>query len=223
MLKDMHIHVRNSVLDYDKMKLYVERCIDEGLSEVVLLEHGNRMSPKRTAVLYNKEIIKKFKDNILRARQEFPNIKINYGIEIDFSYDYEFRKETLNLLNIGNFDYVIGAIHGMKFNDAGHYYDVIVDMLNIYSVDIIGHIILLRDGWQQYQDKLERIVLLCSQTNTMIEFNTSDRLRWNDEHIEYMLSLFKKYNVNYTTGSDAHSVEQIGYKIKQMHTRVKKR
>ena len=42
-------------------------------------------------------------------------IKVIKGIEIDYSHDLNFRKETFDILNYGNFEWIVGAIHSMKF------------------------------------------------------------------------------------------------------------
>lgn len=220
-MKDMHIHVRKGIEDVEILQQYVIKCINCNLTEVLLLDHGNRISPKHQAVLYNDDVIIKFKKNIDKVRREYPNIKINYGIEIDFSYDNDFRKETLNLIQIGNFDYVIGAIHSIQFTDGLDYFKAILNMIENYPIDIIGHI-KLRDDWEKYKVILEEIVSKSSQKKIMIEINTSDRSIWNLEQLQFMLDLFKKYNNEFTIGSDAHSIDEIGYKLEKTHKLLRK-
>lgn len=56
----------------------------------------------------------------------------------------------------------------------------------------------------------------------MFDINTSDRSRWNIQQLEYMLNLFKKYGTRYTVGSDAHSIDEIGYHIKEEYIKINK-
>ena len=52
----------------------------------------------------------------------------------------------------------------------------------------------------------------------MMEINTSDRSIWNIEQLNYMLDLFKKYDIKYTIGSDAHKVEELGVNYDLMYS-----
>lgn len=54
----------------------------------------------------------------------------------------------------------------------------------------------------------------------IIEINTSDRSRWDSETLEYMIIKMNENGINYTIGSDAHSVSEIGHMISETTKKV---
>ncbi len=60
-MEDMHIHVRDAVDDYSKLKLYIKHCIDLGLKKVLFVEHGPRISKNHLSRLDTTDKILKFK------------------------------------------------------------------------------------------------------------------------------------------------------------------
>ena len=62
----------------------------------------------------------------------------------------------------------------------------------------------------------------CEFNPFLIEINTSDRSRWDDKQLYYMLEMMKKNNVNYVYSSDAHKFEDIGYMIEEVKVKVEK-
>ena len=73
-----------------------------------------------------------------------------------------------------------------------------------------------------YDDLFKEILDICNKKNVLIEINTSDRSRWDDDQLYYMLEIMKKYNVNYVYSSDAHKFEEIGHMIKETEKMVKR-
>ena len=143
------------------------------------------------------------------------------GIEIDYSNDLTFRNETFNILNYGKFDWIVGAIHSMKFVDYGKYLEAIIDMLNNYDINAIAHI-KKTNQYNMYDNLFGEILDICNKKKILIEINTSDRSRWDDNQLCYMLKMMKKYNVNYIYSSDAHKLEDIGYMIENTEEKVQK-
>lgn len=219
-MEDMHIHVRNGVEDYEILKQYICACMDNGINKMLLLEHGPRISEKHKSRLDSVEKIRKLKQNIEMAKKEFPNAEIYCGIELDFSYDEEFKQRNLDLLK-ENFDYVIGAIHSMKFCNGRDYLNVIIDMLNSYPIDIVGHMLLKYD-WIECKDLIDTVLSIVKAKQVIIEINTSDRSRWDDEILKYMLTEMKKKDVKFTIASDAHYLNEIGHMIKETTQKVRK-
>ena len=82
-MEDMHIHLKKGVNDYTIMKNYINKCIELKLDKVIFLDHGNRISEKHTPVLNDEKVIQKYLNLIEKAKQEYPNIKIYSGIEVD--------------------------------------------------------------------------------------------------------------------------------------------
>ena len=220
-MEDMHIHLKKGVNDIDIMRKYAKKCIEIGLKKVVFLDHGNRESKKHTPVLNKKEVIKKYFENIEIIRKEYPDIEIKTGLESDFSYDEEFAKKELDIINNYNFDVVIGSVHGMGKAEYKDYLKANKDMIQNYSCNVIGHL-KLRKEYEEYKNEIEEIVKLASERNIKFDLNTSDRSRWNIQQLEFMLGLFDKYKVDYCLGSDAHCIEEIGYGIEEMYIKIEK-
>lgn len=217
-MEDMHIHVRNAIDDYSKLKLYVERCLELGLSKVLFVDHGPRLSKHHFAKLDTPEKILKFKDNVEKARKEYPDLQIFYGIELDFSYDKEFNDVNQKLIDVG-FDYVISAVHHYRFNNGRDYLKAVIQMIDTCRFDIIGHMLLKYD-WKDCLDLIDIVLEKVKERGIIIEISTSDRSRWGDDALEYMLEQMNEYGITYTISSDAHSVVEVGYMIKETTKKV---
>lgn len=220
-MMDMHIHIRKGLDDYNELQKYIDIGKKKNINIFLLLEHGERISPKHIGYLTNYQEVIKFNKAIEWCRKKNPKIKILKGIELDYSYDESFRKKMKYFLDKYNFDYVIGSIHSMKFKDDKEYFLSIIEMIKEYPITIIGHIIL-RENWKEYINLLKQIVELCSLHNIKIEINTSDRARWNNEQLKYMLTEMKKKNVFFTIGSDAHNCNEVGYLVNETNKKIKK-
>ena len=218
-MNDMHIHLKEGINDAEIFKKYVEKCLQKGFTSVVFLDHGNRISPKHKEVLADKETIDKFNKRIINFNKKQHDLKIIRGIEIDYSPNITFREKTNEILKIGNFEWIVGAIHSLKFDSLGGYLDAVIDMINNYDINVIAHL-KLDDSFKEYEDKLIEIIKLCHAKNIFIEINTSDRSRWNDSQLDYMLDLMNKYDVEYVLGSDAHQEDDIGYYFDEVKQKI---
>ena len=219
----MHIHLKEAIYNQELFDMYVRKCIDCGIKKAVFLDHGNRISDKHKPILSTKEAIDQLDKKIFEFRSSnlASKIKILKGIEIDYSNDLTFRNETFNILNYGKFDWIVGAIHSMKFVDYGKYLETIIDMLNNYDINAIAHI-KKTNQYNMYDNLFGEILDICNKKKILIEINTSDRSRWDDNQLCYMLKMMKKYNVNYIYSSDAHKLEDIGYMIENTEEKVQK-
>ena len=207
-MMNMHIHIRDGIDNIEKFQKFVDNGKANGIDYFVFLEHGNRISPNHKGYLVSHDAIDKRKKSINLIKEKNKDVEIYNGIEIDYSFDTSFRNETNNILEYGKFDFVIGGVHGYKYDDRKTYFEYIIDMIINYDIDIVAHI-KLYDDWKEYEDYLEKIAIECSKKNVMIEINSSTRSIWNEEQLEYMLKLMKKYSINYTIGSDAHHLEEL--------------
>jgi len=220
-MEDMHIHLKEGINSQKIFDKYIEKCILMNLKRVVFLDHGNRISPKHSSLLSLKENIDKFNNKIDSFNQsEKSNIlQVIKGIEIDYSPNLYFREETKKILGYGNFEWIVGAIHSLKFNSLDEYLMTIIDMINNYNINVIAHL-KLDDSYKEYENLLIVILTLCVDKNISIEINTSDRSRWSDEQLFYMLELMNKHKVNYVFSSDAHRINEIGYMIEETKKKV---
>ena len=221
-MEDLHIHIRDGIDDLSQLQKFIDVGRKNNIDTFCFLEHGNRISPKHVGYLDNYDSIDKMKKSINFIRNNNKDIIIYSGIEIDYSTELEFRNKTLNLLEYGKFDIVIGSIHNFKFDDEEKYFDYIIDMINNYPINIIGHI-KLKENYKDYYNKIEEIIKMCHDKKIKIEINTSERSIWNEEQFNYMIDLLNKYNVSFTCGSDAHKNEDVGFNYKLLNRRLKKR
>lgn len=206
-IQDMHIHVRYALENPNEFDNIINYGISLGITEFVFLEHGFRISEKRKPILINDKIAKILIENVDRLNNIYPAIKVWSGIEIDYSENSDFRNKTIKYLNNTNFDVVIGAIHSMKLNSE-EYYKAIIDMIINYPINIIAHMKMYDD--YKEQELIQQIMYYCKAKNIKFEINTSDRSIWDEEQLNYMISLMQIYGVNYTIGSDAHCIEEVG-------------
>lgn len=207
MNSDFHIHIKNGVSNIEIIKEYLDKCLEKKLDKVLFLDHGNRISQKHKPVLYNKEIILDFFKNIDSVKDLYPGITIYKGIEVDYSIDKYFCDNEITLMKLG-FDYIIGSVHGYKNYSKDEYYKRNLDMLDIYPINILGHL-RLWDDYLNYSLVIEEIVKKCGQKGISIEISTSTRAMWSKKQYLFMNNLINKYNVTTTVGSDAHNVDEI--------------
>lgn len=207
MNSDFHIHLKNGVSNIEIIKEYLDKCLEKKIDKVLFLDHGNRISQNHKPVLYNKEIILDFFKNIDSVRDLYPGITIYKGIEVDYSIDKDFCDNEITLMKLG-FDYIIGSVHGYKNYSKDEYYKRNLDMLDIYPINILGHL-RLWDDYLDYSLVIEEIVKNCGQKGISIEISTSARAMWSKEQYLFMNNLINKYNVTTTVGSDAHNVDEI--------------
>ena len=220
-MEDMHIHLKKGVNNYEIMKEYIKKCIELGRTKVLFLDHGNRISLKHTPVLNDDKVIDEFLKLIKRLRQEFKTIEIYSGIEVDYSSDETFVNNELKLIN-KEFDYILGSVHGIKSLTEEEYYKSNINLIDTYPIDILCHLRLYED-YLNYSDLIEKIVKKCSEKNVKLEINTSERALWSFEQFLYMMNLLRKYDVKYTIGSDAHSIDEIGTNYDKLNNYFKNR
>ena len=94
-------------------------------------------------------------------------------------------------------------------------------MLNNYNINVIAHI-KKTNQYNMYDNLFRKILNICNKKSILIEINMSDRSRWDDDQLYYMLELMRKHNVNYVYSSDAHKYEDIGYMIEETKEKVEK-
>ena len=219
-MQDLHIHIRDCIGNPDKLQEFVDKGKNYNINEFCFLEHGNRISKKHHGFLDSYDSIDLMKETINNVINKNRSVKIYNGIEIDYSHDKKFRKRTLELLRYGNFDIVIGSIHSYRFENGIDYFNSILDMINNYPINIIGHIKLTED-WKEYKEILKRIINECSNKNIKIEINTSSRSIWNEEQFDFMIDTIFKHNASFTCGSDAHHIDEIGANYKVLKKKIK--
>ena len=221
-MEDLHFHIRDGINNKEELQKFINNGKNYGINKFCMLEHGNRISPKHFGYLDSFTSIDEMNKSIDEIREDNKDVEILSGIEIDYSPDLEFRKRTIELIEYGHFDLVIGAIHSFKFEDGKEYFNYVLDMIASYPIDVIAHI-KLRENWEEYKDLIENIIIEASIKNIKIEINSSDRSLWNEEQFEFMIDMILKHNASITCGSDSHHSNEMGTNYALVEKRLKKR
>jgi histidinol-phosphatase (PHP family) len=173
-------------------------------------------------------------------------IKIIKGIEIGIQPHV--KDETLEIVNKFPFDYVIASIHIVDKLDLHNgdfcknktqresylrYFEEVLYMVkDLDNFDVLGHIDLIRrygdyDNkvliYNDYKELLDEILLIIISKNKAIEINCSG-YKYNLNSTIPDFDLIKRYKElggkNLTLGSDAHSLEYIGFRFKELIKRI---
>lgn len=223
---DYHMH---SVLSdgkntYEEM---VQEAIAKGLDEIGFSDH---VCLKRVEWAIRIEDIPVMTTQILDLRLKYKDqIKIRYGIEVDYFPEYE--RELKNLIESIPVDYVIGSIHfiddwnfdtdqslyGKWTNDRLYekYFRLLQQAAQSGLFDIIGHIDIIKKFRvypESNQDQLfEDTIKIIKAHNLVVELNTGgmDRPCAEFTPSARLLELCFKHHVPVTLSSDAHRQVQI--------------
>ncbi|MGN0522495.1 MAG: PHP domain-containing protein [Eubacterium sp.] len=171
-----------------------------------------------------------YKSLVSEIRSKDYPLKVSFGIEVCYFEQHTDLIERLT--SDGFFDYILGSVHWIDnwtFNqrkyqwlgkDFNHIYKRYFEMENTLVesglFDIIAHpdLITCHSLYPDY-DLGETYQKLCENIkahNMKLEMNTSKGLGVNKQFFD----IAKKSKVEFSTGSDAHRVEDVGRKIKEV-------
>jgi histidinol-phosphatase (PHP family) len=223
---DYHTH---SVLSdgKDSYEEMVRVAIARGLDEIGFSDHVC-LKPVDWAI--NMVDIPVMTQQILNLKLKFKDdIKIRYGIEMDYFPGYEVElKEIIESIPL---DFVIGSVHfiedwnfdtdqslyGKWPNDQlyENYFDLIQKATESGIFDIIGHLDIIKKFRiypESNQDKLfEDTIKLIKRHNLVVELNTGgvDRPCAEFTPGPKLLEMCYRHSVPVTLSSDAHKASQI--------------
>ncbi len=236
MLPDYHWHTSRCGHAAGDMAEYVAQARKRGLKEVGFADHvpmywlpeGERDPDLAMA----EDELSCYVQEVLRLREENPDINICLGLEADFIPGWE--QPLKEILLSYPFDYVIGSVHyidGWGFDNPGLVYEYENRNINeIYEIyfdqfcwaarsgifDIIAHPDLIKKfGYRPDRLPLElyrSAALILAESGVCLEVNTAG-LRAPVGEIypaREFLSECRKKGIPVTTGSDAHKPEQVG-------------
>lgn len=161
--------------------------------------------------------------------RDYP-VKVSFGLEI--CYFEQHIDEIKQLTSDGFFDYILGSVHWIDnwtFNqrkyqwlgrDINEIYKRYFEMQNTLVesgvFDIIAHpdLITCHSLYPTYdlEDTYKSLCKNIKANNVMLEMNTSKSLGVNEQ----FFNIAKEVGVNFSTGSDAHRVEDVGRGIKDV-------
>ncbi len=231
MLVDYHIHLLGHdarAATYENIEEFVLQAEKMGIEKMGFSDHNR---------YYNKFDFAM----IEQVAEDYPEIEINKGIEMDFTPGGE--EEIADFLAEFEFDYIIGSLHYIddwmfdhpKYKDEykkweidklyQKYYSYVAQAAESGLFDIIGHLDLIKifnykpeaGGLKYAIPALETI----AENNIVIEVNTNGLNKPVGElyPTAEILKEAHKLGIKVTLGSDAHHYKRVGEdlaKVKQL-------
>uniref|UniRef100_UPI00404745F5 histidinol-phosphatase HisJ n=1 Tax=Aliarcobacter sp. TaxID=2321116 RepID=UPI00404745F5 len=213
---------------------YIKRAIELGINDYGFSDHAPmNYDPKYRMDISQKDMYEKW---ILDAKEKYKNeINILLAYEVDYLDGY-ILDEIVN----AKVDYLIGSVHFLKnksdmwgFDNPEfigvykskdidsiwqEYFDAIKSMAKTQLFDIVGHLDLIK-VFKFLPKKDVRILakdalLEIKKSNMVLEINPAGLRKPIGETYpsRQLLELAYEMDIKITFGSDAHSVEQVGFK-----------
>ncbi|GAB6138712.1 histidinol-phosphatase HisJ family protein [Halanaerobaculum tunisiense] len=222
MLVDYHTHLlghQDRTGRAEEIREFLEQAVANNLTELGFTDH-NRYYEE-----FDFELV-------TDVAQEFPELKVKRGIEMDYTPGQE--EEIADFLSQFELDYVIGSIHYLDdwmFDHPDYqeyYYNW--DLTELYKkyfsyvaqaaesglYQILGHLDLIKVfGYRPETDVLEivrPVLKTIAEQDLVIEVNTNGLNKPVEEIYPSRKILEAAYEVGVkvTLGSDAHSAERVG-------------
>ncbi len=171
-------------------------------------------------------------------------VKVKYGLEV--CYVPKHKEKIKDILSQYEFDFIVGAIHSidgilydMGFSkellwdkyDVNHiyqrYYELVFDLVQSQLFTQLAHpdTIKLFQIYPTYDltPTYKQLALLLKENNMKAENNVGCYYRYNHPDLglsDELLTIFKQYNVDIITTSDAHKPSDTGSFIKEATLRI---
>ena len=237
---DLHNHTTLCNHATGTMNEYIQKAIDLGIDVFGFSEHGPMEFDKKYR-LYIKD--KEFYENEVKSLQEEykDKIKILLAYEVDFMQNVKMLDEILN----AKVDYLIGSVHfldGWGFDNpefiGGYenkdidkiwedYFETIKQMAKSKLFDVVGHLDLIK-VFKFLPKKDIKVIALdaikeIKKSNMIVEVNAAGFRKPIGEPYpsKDILELVYELDIPITLSSDAHSVDQVGYKYEEVVDYVK--
>lgn len=235
---DLHNHTSLCNHANGTVEQYVQRAIELGIDQYGFSDHAPmNFDPKYRMDISQKALYEKW---VLDAKEKYKNqIKILLAYEVDYLEGY-ILDEIIN----SKVDYLIGSVHFLKNkNDMWgfdnpefigvyeskdidtiwlEYFDAIKSMAKTQLFDIVGHFDLIKvfkflpkkDIRILANDALKQI----KKSGMVLEINPAGLRKPIGETYpsKQLLELAYEMNIDITFGSDAHEIEQVGFKYDEV-------
>jgi histidinol-phosphatase (PHP family) len=217
---------------------YVQRAIKLGIDEYGFSDHAPmNYDPKYRMDISQRKI---YENWVLEAKEKYKDkIKILLAYEVDYINGY-LLDEILN----AKVDYLIGSVHFLnnkndmwgfdnpefigvyKSKDIDsiwiEYFDAIKSMAKTGLFDIVGHFDLIKVfkflPKKDIRTIAKEALLQIKKSNMILEINPAGLRKPINETYPSRILLEQAYElgINITFGSDAHSIEQVGFKYEDV-------
>jgi len=234
MIVDLHNHTTLCNHAEGSMQDYINKAIANGTKYFGFSDHAPMNFDKKYRMDFSQ--MQTYAQKIKALQEQYKDkITILYGYEVDFLDGY-MDDRVLK----ANVDHLIGSVHflnGWGFDNPefiGHYkskdidkiwkdyFDAIIQMVKSGNFDIVGHIDLIKvfnflpkfDVKSLVQNAIKEI----KKANIVVELNSAG-LRKPCKEIypsPAIMELLSEYDIPITFSSDAHKVEEVGFKSKEL-------
>jgi histidinol-phosphatase (PHP family) len=235
---DLHNHTILCNHASDTIDEYIERAISLGIDEYGFSDHAPmNYDPKYRMDITQKKLYEKW---VLDAKEKYKkDIKILLAYEVDYLDGY-ILDEVIN----SKVDYLIGSVHFLtnkndmwgfdnpefigvyKSKDIDtiwiEYFNAIKAMAKTQLFDVVGHLDLIK-VFKFLPKKDIRLIakdalLEIKKSNMVLEINPAGLRKPISESYpsKQILELAYEMQIDITFGSDAHSVDQIGFKYEEV-------
>ncbi|ADL13383.1 histidinol-phosphatase HisJ family protein [Acetohalobium arabaticum] len=222
MLVDYHVHpIAHDDGDHskDNLRKFVKQAKKKGIKEVGIADHNRYHNMFQL-------------DNIQVVNQEFNDVELKFGIEMDYTPGKE--EEIADFLTQFNFDFVIGSIHYLgdwmfdhpdyidEYNNRDidevyeRYFNYLSQAARSGLFDIIGHLDLIKVfDFHPQSDILEYVgpaLQAIAKEKLCIELNTNGLNKPVEEIYPSRKILEEAYKLEIpvTLSSDAHISKRVG-------------
>lgn len=223
MLQDYHVHALahgEYQYTYDWLKEFLIMARERQIMELGFAEHDEFIAQIDTTILK-------------RLQEEFPDIKLRLGLEVDYIPGREDYIRQIS--STYDFDYIIGSVHfidgwGFDHPDFRHlfeerdidqvynrYFELVEMAVNSGLFDIIGHLDLIKIWGHRPQQNnvmfyVEPLLNSIKAAGMLIEINSAGLRKPVGEIYpqQEIINLIASKQIAVTLGSDAHHPQQVG-------------
>ncbi|NWF66290.1 MAG: histidinol-phosphatase [Campylobacterales bacterium] len=229
MLVDLHNHTTLCNHATGNMRGFVEKAISQGVKYFGFSDHA----PMNFDMEYRMKLseMRFYENQVKLLKDEYAGkIEILLGYEVDF-LDGFIESAVLN----SKVDYFIGSVHFINkwgFDNPEYikeyenkdidliwsdYFEAISNMAKSGLFDIVGHLDLLKVFKFLPKKDIKMLALEAikeiKKANMVVELNVAGlRKPINEQYpSRELLELIFEHDIDITFGSDAHSIEQVGF------------
>jgi len=219
---------------------FVKKAVEKGIKIYGFSDHAPMDFDKKYRMGF--EDMKSYENEIKRLKEKYKDqIKILLGYEVDFTPKKYLDNRVLN----SNVDYLIGSVHFLDnwgFDNPEfikewdsrdvediyrEYFSYVKDLADSNLFQIIGHVDLIKVFGHKPKTSIKDIakdaIKAIKKANMAVEINTAGlrkpvkEMYPSDELLEMILN----EGIDVTLSSDAHSIEQVGFKLEEAVNKLK--
>lgn len=241
---DFHIHTKFSFDCSTEPRDYILLAIKKGMKEICFTDHTDLMHPWPLPSL--SPDMKAYRKEIFALKEEFPEIKIRFGIEAGLMQKN--LKATLDIIKNEDFDYIIASQHTAGGSDP----DFDKTLFDKYGIkgymrlylkelkqniedfdffDAVGHIGYAARyintpspiTYEDFKDDIDGILDVILEKDKALEINSSGlyTVRSTMPHMSIVKRYLEKGGEKLTFGSDAHFECVLGNAYEQTISQIK--